>query len=145
MCNKGLQEDDIQKLHTTAPEQLTDQERLLSTISSADLDRKPSGDSLTQFHVDMDHQHVNTITRYLCRLFLCVSCIYNWTGTPKVTIPWNHVFPLVNLSHSDPLPTRKRVKKKIHRHKDTPSSFSHKDTPSSFSYSPDSYLPPNLS
>ena len=40
--NKGLQEDDIQKLHTTAPEQLTDQELLLSTISAADLDRKHS-------------------------------------------------------------------------------------------------------
>ncbi len=37
MSNKGLQEDDIQKLHTTAPEQLTDQELLLRTISAADL------------------------------------------------------------------------------------------------------------
>ena len=43
MRNKGLQEDDIQKLHTTAPEQLTDQELLLSTISVADLVRKQSG------------------------------------------------------------------------------------------------------
>ena len=43
MRNKGLQEDDIQKLHTTAPEQLTDQELLLSTISAADLVRKHSG------------------------------------------------------------------------------------------------------
>jgi hypothetical protein len=43
MWNKGLQEDDIQKLHTTAPEQLTDQELLLSTISAADLVRKHSG------------------------------------------------------------------------------------------------------
>ncbi len=42
MSNKVLQEDDIQKLHTTAPEQLTDQELLLSTISEADLDRKHS-------------------------------------------------------------------------------------------------------
>jgi hypothetical protein len=40
--NKGLQEDDIQKLHTTVPEELTDQELLLSTISAADLDRKHS-------------------------------------------------------------------------------------------------------
>ena len=43
MRNKGLQEDGIQKLHTTAPEQLTDQELLLSTISAADLARKHSG------------------------------------------------------------------------------------------------------
>ncbi len=43
MHNKGLQEDDIQKLHTTAPEQLTDQELLLSTISASDLVRKHSG------------------------------------------------------------------------------------------------------
>ncbi len=42
MRNKSLQEDDIQKLHTTAPEQLTDQELLLSTISAADLARKHS-------------------------------------------------------------------------------------------------------
>ena len=42
MRKKGLQEDDIQKLHTTAPEQLTDQELLLSTISAEDLDRKHS-------------------------------------------------------------------------------------------------------
>ena len=42
MRNKGLQEDDIQKFHTTAPEQLTDQE-LLSTISAVDLARKHSG------------------------------------------------------------------------------------------------------
>jgi hypothetical protein len=39
----NLKEDDIQKLHTTAPEQLTDQELLLSTISAADLARKHSG------------------------------------------------------------------------------------------------------
>jgi hypothetical protein len=38
--NKDLQEDDIQKIHTTAPEQLTDQELLLSTISSSDLATK---------------------------------------------------------------------------------------------------------
>ena len=43
MRNKGLQEDDIQKLHTTAPEQLTDQELLLSTISVSDLPGKHSG------------------------------------------------------------------------------------------------------
>jgi hypothetical protein len=43
MHSKGLQEDDIQKLHTTAPEQLTDQELLLSTIFDADLTRKHSG------------------------------------------------------------------------------------------------------
>ena len=42
MRNKCLQEDDIQKLHTTAPDQLTDQELLLSTISVTDLDRKHS-------------------------------------------------------------------------------------------------------
>ena len=41
--NNGLQEDDIQKIHTTAPEELTDQELLLSTISEADLSRKHSG------------------------------------------------------------------------------------------------------
>ena len=40
--NKVLQEDDIQKIHTTAPEQLTDQELLLSTISATDLVRKHS-------------------------------------------------------------------------------------------------------
>jgi hypothetical protein len=39
----GLQEDDIQKLHTTTPEQLNDQELLLSTISAADQARKHSG------------------------------------------------------------------------------------------------------
>jgi hypothetical protein len=43
MQNKGLQEDDIQKLHKTATEQLTDQELLLSTISSLDLSRKHYG------------------------------------------------------------------------------------------------------
>ena len=43
MRNKVLQEVDIQKLHTTAPEQLTDQELILSTISAADLARKHSG------------------------------------------------------------------------------------------------------
>ena len=43
MRNKGLQEDDIQKLHTSAPQQLTDHELLLNTISAADLDRKHSG------------------------------------------------------------------------------------------------------
>ncbi len=42
MHNKGLQEDDIQKLHKTATEQLNDQELLLSTISSLDLSRKHS-------------------------------------------------------------------------------------------------------
>ena len=49
MRNKGLQEDDIQKIHTTAPEQLTDQELLLSTISTADLASKHSDGW------DMDH------------------------------------------------------------------------------------------
>ena len=39
----NLKEDEIQKLHTTAPEQLTDQELLLSTISATDLVRKHSG------------------------------------------------------------------------------------------------------
>ena len=39
----NLKEDDIQKLHTTAPVQRTDQELLLSTISVADLARKHSG------------------------------------------------------------------------------------------------------
>ena len=43
MRNKGLQEDDIQKIHTTVPEELTDQELHLSTISVSDLDRKHSG------------------------------------------------------------------------------------------------------
>jgi hypothetical protein len=43
MQKKGLQEDDIQKIHTTAPEQLTDQELLLITISGTDLARKHSG------------------------------------------------------------------------------------------------------
>jgi hypothetical protein len=43
MHNEGLQEDDMQKLHTTTPDQLTDQELLLSTISASDLDRKHSG------------------------------------------------------------------------------------------------------
>ena len=42
--NKGLQEDDIQNLHTTVPEVLTDQELLLSTISVSDLPGKHSGD-----------------------------------------------------------------------------------------------------
>ncbi len=39
----NLKEDDIQKLHTTAPEQLPDQKLLLSTMSEADLARKHSG------------------------------------------------------------------------------------------------------
>jgi hypothetical protein len=43
MNNKGLQEDDIQNLHTTPHEQLTDQELLLNTISTSDLPRKHSG------------------------------------------------------------------------------------------------------
>ena len=43
MCNKGLHEDDMQKLDTTEPEQRTDQKLLLSTISAADLARKTSG------------------------------------------------------------------------------------------------------
>jgi hypothetical protein len=42
MQKRGLQEDDIQKLHTTTPEQLTDQELLLNTISVTDLVRKHS-------------------------------------------------------------------------------------------------------
>jgi hypothetical protein len=43
MNNEGLQEDDIQNLQTTPHEQLTDQELLLSTISTVDLPRKHSG------------------------------------------------------------------------------------------------------
>jgi hypothetical protein len=43
LCTFLLASDDIQKLHTTAPEQLTDQELLLSTISASDLARKHSG------------------------------------------------------------------------------------------------------
>ena len=39
---KGLQEDDIQNFHTTTPDQLTDQELLLGTISVSDLVRKHS-------------------------------------------------------------------------------------------------------
>ncbi len=42
LCYSVANEDDIQKLLTTAPEQLTDQELLLSTISAADLSRKHS-------------------------------------------------------------------------------------------------------
>ena len=42
MSDEGLQEDDIQKVHTTAPETLTDQELLLCTISVVDLVRKYS-------------------------------------------------------------------------------------------------------
>jgi hypothetical protein len=42
MQKRGLQEDDIQTLHTTTPEQLTDQELLLNTISATDLVRKHS-------------------------------------------------------------------------------------------------------
>ena len=53
MHNKVLQEDDIQKFHTTAPEQLTDQELLLSTISVTDLDRKHS--------VGWDNDHPNCL------------------------------------------------------------------------------------
>ena len=40
MLAKGIREDDIQKLHTTEPESMTDQELLLSTISATDLARK---------------------------------------------------------------------------------------------------------
>ncbi len=39
---KGLEEAEIQKLHTTAPEHLTDDE-LLSTFCAEDLARKQSG------------------------------------------------------------------------------------------------------
>jgi hypothetical protein len=41
----GLQEADIQKLHTTPHEQLTDYELLLRTICAEDLDRKHSSGS----------------------------------------------------------------------------------------------------
>jgi hypothetical protein len=40
---KGLEEAEIQKLHTTAPEHLTDDELLLSTFCAEDLARKHSG------------------------------------------------------------------------------------------------------
>jgi hypothetical protein len=40
--SKGLEEGDIQKLHTTPPEQLTDEELLLSTFCVDDLQRKSS-------------------------------------------------------------------------------------------------------
>ena len=40
---KGLEEAEIQKLHTTAPEHLTDDELLLSTFCVEDLARKHSG------------------------------------------------------------------------------------------------------
>ena len=40
---KGLGEAEIQKLHTTAPEHLTDDELLLSTFCAEDLARKHSG------------------------------------------------------------------------------------------------------
>jgi hypothetical protein len=39
----GLEEAEIQKLHTTAPEHLTDDELLLSTFCAEDLARKHSG------------------------------------------------------------------------------------------------------
>ena len=41
--NKGLVETEIQKLHTTTPEHLTDDELLLSAFCAGDLDRKHSG------------------------------------------------------------------------------------------------------
>ena len=40
---QGLEEAEIQKLHTTAPEHLTDDELLLSTFCAEDLPRKHSG------------------------------------------------------------------------------------------------------
>jgi hypothetical protein len=40
---KGLEESEIQKLHTTAPDHLTDDELLLSTFCEEDLARKHSG------------------------------------------------------------------------------------------------------
>jgi len=40
---KGLEEAAIQKLHTAAPEHLTDDELLLSTFCAEDLARKHSG------------------------------------------------------------------------------------------------------
>ncbi len=40
---KGLEEAEIQNLHTTAPEHLTDEELLLSTFCAEDLARKHSG------------------------------------------------------------------------------------------------------
>ena len=41
-ASKVLEEDDIKKLHTTPPEQLTDEEILLSTFCVDDLQRKSS-------------------------------------------------------------------------------------------------------
>ena len=41
-ASKGLEEGDIQKLHTTPPEQLTDEELFLSTFCVDDLQRKSS-------------------------------------------------------------------------------------------------------
>ena len=46
MRNKGLQEDDIQKLHTTAPEQLTDQELLRGGASAQFLRQTFPGNTL---------------------------------------------------------------------------------------------------
>jgi hypothetical protein len=43
MMFKGLHEDYIQSLHKTTPEQLTDQDLLLSTISEVELVRKHFG------------------------------------------------------------------------------------------------------
>ena len=40
--SKGLEEGDIQKMHTTPPEQLADEELLLSTFCVDDLQRKSS-------------------------------------------------------------------------------------------------------
>jgi hypothetical protein len=67
----NLKEDDIQKLHTTAPEQLTDQELLLSTISAADLARKHSG--------GWDKEHPK-----------CLFCSKAYRGTQDFYSPVSH-------------------------------------------------------
>ncbi len=49
--SKGLEEGDIQKLHTTPPEQLTGEELLLSTLCVVDdLQRKSSAVSDKRQH-----------------------------------------------------------------------------------------------
>jgi hypothetical protein len=58
---KGLEEAEIQKLHTTAPEYLTDDELLLSTFCAEDLDRKHSGVSCCLGVVILFHILVNCL------------------------------------------------------------------------------------
>ena len=77
MHNKGLQEDDIQKLHTTAPEQLTDQELLLSTISVCQETLWRLGQRVVNISVSQRFAARKMIVRRKARFFAVRKEIYN--------------------------------------------------------------------